>query len=259
MDGLAIGGQAVPKGEGAPFAPHHRWDRNFYLIFVGLIWLAMISGFGWDMAQKAGRGALSYPLIVHAHALVFVGWLALLTVQLFLIRRGDRETHKRLGLLALGMVPLMAILGPATVIIVDHQTFGQPHTLPPQFMSTQFTNVIGSSVLILCGILFRRDAAAHKRLMLMGTVALTEPGFSRLMANQLHGWLHDGFWQHMVTIYIGSLVLMVVFGAYDFITRKRLHPAYIAAVAWCVLNEAVASWLFYLPAWAAFTRHLIGH
>jgi len=259
MDGLAIDGRGVTGGGGVPFAPHHRWDRNFFLIFVGLIWLAMLTGFGLDMAQKAGRNALDYPLVVHLHALVFVGWLVLLTVQLFLIRRGEARLHRRLGVIALGLVPLMLILGPATVMTVDHQAFGQPHSLPPQFMSTQFTNVIGSSALILCGLAFRGDAAAHKRLMLMATVALTEPGFSRFLKVGLRSLLHEGFWPYIVETYIGSLVLMVLLGAYDFATRKRLHPAFVAAVAWCLCNEALSAWLFYQPWWIVFTRRLIGH
>lgn len=241
------------------FPPHHRWDRNFFLIFVALIWLVMISGFGLDMMRKAQRGGLDYPLIVHAHAVVFVGWLVLLSVQLFLIRRGDYRLHKRLGLLALAWVPLMLILGPATAIQVEHLQFGKPFALPPAFMSTQFTNVIGSSVLILCGIALRADAAAHKRLMLMSTVALTEPGFSRMLHVPLVALFHSGFWPYMVETYIGSLVLMAILGGYDLVTRRRLHPAFVAAVAWCVCNELTATWLFYLPAWGRFTRHLLGH
>ena len=40
--------------------------------------------------------------------------------------------------------------------------------------------VVGSIVLLTAGFLMRRNPAAHKRLMVMGTIALTEPGFSRI-------------------------------------------------------------------------------
>ena len=258
-DGLAMGGQGVAGRKAEPFPPHHPWDRNFFLVFVGLIWLAMITGFGLDMARDAAKHPLNYPLIVHFHAAVFVGWLVLLTVQLVLIRRGDYRLHMRLGWLALAMVVLMMILGPATVLYVDRVDYATLDPSAPPFMSTQFTNVIGSCVLILCGVALRKHAAAHKRLMLMGTVALTEPGFSRFLFEPLYGLFHDGVWPYMVETYVGSWGLMILFGAYDMMTRKRLHPAFGVAVIWCLANESLSAWLYYQPWWGTFTRHLIGH
>lgn len=258
-DGQAIDEQVLSGGRGEPFPPHHPWDRTFFLILVGLIWLVMFAGFGFDATQHIAKYGLDYAPIVHIHAAVFVGWLVLLTVQLFLVRKGNYRTHMRLGWLALALVPLMLILGPATAIYVDRLHYATLDPTTPPFMSTQFTNVIGASVLILCGLVLRKSAAVHKRLMLMGTVALTEPGFGRLIEDPLYHVFHDGFWPYMVETYIGTWGLMTLFAAYDLMTRKRLHPAFVAAVAWCLCNESVAAWLYYQPAWAVFTRHLLGH
>ena len=256
-DGAAIARQ--DEGGAEPFAPHHRWDRNFFLVLVGLIWLVMFAGFGFDATDHIAKHGLDYAPIVHIHAAVFVGWLVLLTVQLFLIRKGDYRTHMRLGWLALVLVPLMLVLGPATAISVDAAKYATLDPTTPSFMSTQFTNVIGSSVLILCGVLMRRHAAGHKRLMLMGTVALTEPGFGRLIEDPLYKVLHDGFWPYMFETYVGSWGLMLLLAGYDLVTRKRLHRAFVAAVLWCLANESLAAWLYYQPGWAVFTRHLLGH
>ena len=56
-------------------------DRNVVLLLVGLVWLAIGAGFGPDIATHILSRASPYPLIVHAHALAFVGWLVLLTGQ----------------------------------------------------------------------------------------------------------------------------------------------------------------------------------
>ena len=192
------------------------------------------------------------------HALAFLGWLMLFSVQILLIRRGSIRLHRRLGILALLLLPAMIVLGPATAIVMDAARYGPGNTSFP-FMSTQFTNVLASSVLILAGLWWRKSASAHKRLMLMGTLALTEPGLSRIYAGWLYDRLGEGFGPYLVETYSGGFVLMLGGGLYDLATRGRLHPAYVAAFAWCLANEVAAAWLYYLPWWADVTRHLVGH
>src|ERR1700743_3151782 len=82
----------------APFTPQHRSDRNFFLLLVGLTWLGIICGFGLDVIDHVRHSTYAYPLIVHVHALIFVGWLVLLTSQVLLIRRRRMDIHRRLGM-----------------------------------------------------------------------------------------------------------------------------------------------------------------
>ena len=41
----------------------------------------MLSGFGTDTFNHLSKYGLNYPLIVHFHAVAFVGYLTLFTVQ----------------------------------------------------------------------------------------------------------------------------------------------------------------------------------
>lgn len=244
---------------GIGFLRHHRWDRTAILVCVVLIWCAILTGFGWDMYQKAMSGkGLSYPLIVHAHAVSYGGWLVLLVAQVWLVRARNVALHRRLGMAVLLLWPLMLILGPAVAISVNT---ANPNIKPDwlSFMSTQFTNVLGATVLIAAGFLARGDASSHKRLMLMGTIAITEPGFSRVIAGPLYSLLGDGYWQYYVETYIGTLTLMLAFGGYDLATRGRLHPAWIAAFLWVLANEFTATWLYYQPFWLVWMKALTGH
>jgi hypothetical protein len=56
-------------------------DRNFVLLIVSLTWLGILGGFGLDVIEHVRHSTRAYPLIVHVHALLFVGWLVLLTMQ----------------------------------------------------------------------------------------------------------------------------------------------------------------------------------
>ena len=242
----------------AKFRPHHRRDRTGIAVLVFLVWLAIVAGFGIDVVRRAHSGDLSFPLIIHLHALAYTSWLLLLVAQVWLARTGKVAVHRRLGMLALLLIPLMLVMGPAAVI---SQVSSNPY-MPDRWiawMSVQFTNAFGSAVLLAIGYFKRRDAAAHKRLMLMGTIAVTEPGFSRIWAMALEARWGEGYLPFYFSTYIGTFILVLAVGAYDLATRRRLHPAYVGAALWIFANEALADWLFYQPFWLAWMKALTGH
>lgn len=243
---------------GAIFPAHHRRDRTMVVAVVCAVWLAMVTGFGIDMVRRAYLGALSFPLIIHLHALAYGAWLLLLAVQVVLVRTGQLALHRRLGLAALVLLPLMLVLGPAAVI---SQVASNPY-MPDRWiswMSVQFTNTLGCVVLLAAGFHLRRNAAAHKRLMLMGTIAVTEPGFGRIWEAPLTAWWGEGYLALYVSTYIGALILMLAVGFYDLATRGRLHPAYLGAFLWILANEVLAIWLFHQTFWLHWMKVLTGH
>lgn len=119
--------------------------------------------------------------------------------------------------------------------------------------------MVGSVILLALGLVLRRNAAAHKRLMLMGTVAITEPGFSRIWLSTLSARWGEGYLPFYFETYIGTLALVIAIGAYDLATRRRLHPAFVGAVLWIVANQVTATWLFYQPFWMAAAKQMTGH
>jgi hypothetical protein len=182
----------------------------------------------------------------------------LLATQVLLVRTGRVAVHRRLGFAALILIPAMVVLGPATA----YAGVAGNRWMPDKWiawLSVNYTNAVGSAVLLAAGFLMRRNPAAHKRLMIMGTIALTEPGFSRIWLSFLEGRLGQGYVPFYISTYIGTFLLVVAVGAYDLATRRRLHPAYIAAALWIFANEALATWLFYQPWWLASMKAMTGH
>lgn len=240
------------------FAAHHRHDRAMIAGVVLAIWLAIVLGFGMDIVRRSHIGALKFSLIVHLHVIAYAGWLALLAVQVWLVRTGRRAQHKRVGLAALVLLPAMLLLGPLTAY---YGVADNPY-MPDKWiawLSVNYTNAVGSVVLLTAGFFMRRNPSAHKRLMLMGTIALTEPGFSRIWLDPLSTRLGEGYLAFYFSTYIGTFVLVLAVGAYDLATRRRLHPAYVAAALWIFANEALATWLFYQPFWLAWMKAATGH
>lgn len=222
------------------------------------IWLAIVVGFAIDIVKRAHINALHFALIVHLHAIAYTGWLVLLAVQVWLVRTGRRVLHRRLGWTALLFFPAMLILGPATAY---YGVANNPY-IPDKWiswLSVNYTNAFGSIALLTAGFLVRHNPAAHKRLMVMGTIAVTEPGFSRIWMDFLEARVGDGYLGFYVSTYIGTALLVIAVGVYDFATRRRLHPAFIAAALWIFANEALADWLFHQHFWLVAMKEMTGH
>ena len=55
-------------------------------------------------------------------------------------------------------------------------------------------------------------------------------------------------------LYLGNDLLVLGLGAYDWITRRRLHPAYVAGVAWTLALQLTAASLLLSPGWLPADR-----
>ena len=123
------------------FPPRVGADRNAFLLFTTLVWVGVLSGFGTDSFNHVSKYGLDYPLIVHFHAVAFVGWLVLFTVQVALIRTARADIHRRLGIAGAVLAAMMVVLGPATALVVDAARFTATG-VTPEFLAVQFTDIL---------------------------------------------------------------------------------------------------------------------
>jgi hypothetical protein len=227
-------------------------------LFTALVWVGVLSGFGADSFNHLRKYGLDYPLIVHVHAVAFVGWLVLFTVQVALIRTGRADIHRRLGVAGAVLAAMMVVLGPATALVVAGGRFAATGQTP-EFLAVQFTDILAFTGLTAAGLLMRRIPVAHKRLMLLGLIYISDAGFSRFLNGALAAPLGNGAWGEIAGLYLGSDLLMFGLGVYDLSTRGRLHPAYMAGVVWTIALQFAALILLGNPTWKALSLHLIGH
>lgn len=239
------------------FAPFHRWDRNFFLLMVALIWLGILMGFVPEIIRHTQMNKPAYPLVVHIHALVFVGWLLLLTTQLLLIRSGRVDIHKRLGVAGMVLAPLMVVLGLATSIIVDYLHFPTPQGDAP-FLAIQLADLVNFGTLATAALLLRGTPSAHKRLIILATIFISDAGFARWWGGAIEHAVGDGFWQDWLQDYVSDFLLVAIFAAYDLITRGRLHSAFVAGAIFGLAVEVLAVWAYVSPWWKPVATHLIG-
>src|SRR6185503_3210039 len=100
------------------------------------------------------------------------------------------------------------------------------------FLAIQLTDILSLGALVSAAFALRNDSTAPKRLILLATLYISDAGFARLFGDSMHGLLGIGTWPFLEEAYLANDVLAVGIGAYDLSTRKRLHPAYVAGLAW---------------------------
>jgi uncharacterized membrane protein YozB (DUF420 family) len=242
---------------GSRFGVRPRNDRDAFLIFVAAVWIGVLSGFGTDSFHHIAAKGLDYPLIVHMHAVSFVSYLTLFTVQVVLVRNRRVDLHRRLGVAGAVLAGWMLIVGPATAIAVDAAQYASSGETP-EFLGVQLTDMLAFAVFTGAGLLRRRDAMAHKRLMLLGLFYISDAGFARFLNGFAAAPLGEGRLGEFVALYLGSDLLILAFGVYDLATRRRLHPAYLAGFGFVIANELLGQSLLHNAAWKAISLKLIG-
>lgn len=240
------------------FAPYHARDRAFFLVFAALAWIAVIMGFGPEVdGQLKGRAPFP-PLIVHVHAFIFVCWLVLFTAQIWLISKRRPDIHRRLGAIAVVLVPVMVVLGVATTIVSRRLRFEAGVTEMLAFMIVPLTDMILFPSFAVPGLLRRTDSAAHKRLMLLATTMLLPAAYGRWIGPWINIHWGDGFLGFMAQSYLGPDMLILAAMLYDRITRGRVHLVYWLALPWILAVQLITSAIYHWPGWMPLAERIVG-
>lgn len=242
-------GDALRQPSG--FDPQHPADAWFFPAILGAIWLILLGGFLPETFASLQPGGRAFPLIIHVHALVFFGWITFLTLQIGLVRTGNLAWHRRMGIVGAALAVAVVIAGPAAALTqhMSHQA-----RQPPQFLALQVGNIAVFAGMVTAALLLRRDPSAHKRLMLIGTIALIGAGFGRIV-RMVTG--EPPPWTLMPAVYIAGNVLLLLIALHDFRTRGRLHPVFLIAVGFFLTAQLAIGALLQSPAWAQMARQIV--
>lgn len=239
------------------FPVRHRWDAFAFPSFVLLIWIAVLMGFVPEVVDQVRTRNFNYPVLTHVHALAFIGWLVLLTVQTALIRSHNVRLHRRLGLAAAFMVPLMVVLGLTASVSMFRRLYA-PDFLPLT-LSMRIADMVSFGGAAVAGLALRKNPSAHKRLMLLATFCLSAAGFGRWWGDWMRERFGTGFLGRWSFDYPGVLMFILLLAGYDLATRGRFNRPYMVAAAAVVLIQLVGVFVRDLPGWKPVAMMLIGH
>jgi hypothetical protein len=231
-----------------------RFDNIFFSAMAVLILGTVFLGFAHSY-YLAGifRAPLPSP-IVHIHGAVMSCWILLFIVQISLVSAGRVDIHRRLGIAGFLLACMMVVLGvwAATEQLVRHAT----DPVGPAGIDAKFLYIIAlTDILIFATLIFfafrnRFSPAAHKRLILIGTIALTQAALGRWPVGFVHNASFLASWPLLSFLVQFAFLLPIV--GYDLWSTRRIQPATLWASVFLVFLQVIKFPLGFTPAWRAF-------
>ncbi|MFZ5793106.1 MAG: hypothetical protein ACRCS5_09610 [Sphingomonas sp.] len=217
--------------------PHSAVAKDDRFFFITSLIMAAIVVAGFSLMIVTGRSSFASPPIVHAHAVVFMGWVVLYVTQNALVARGSIALHRRLGWIGAGWIVAMVVLG--TIVTVRLVRLGHaPFFFPPAlFLVLNPVTILTFAALTTAAIVRRRQTEWHRRLHFSGMALLLGPAYGRLLPMPF--LIPYAYEVDVLAVLIFPIVGMV----FDLRRTGKVHPAWwwglAAIIGSTVLSEAI--------------------
>ena len=212
-------------------------DESFFV--RGAIAMALLVVVGFSTQLAMGRSSFASPPLVHAHAIVFMGWITLYVTQNVLVSRGLIDVHRKLGWIGAGWIVAMVALAFAVTIAMVRRGQVPFFFTPLQFLVFDPMTVLTFAGLTVAAIVMRRRTEWHRRLHFCGTALLMGPAFGRLLPLPL-------LTPYAFEATFAALMLFPLAGVIADVRRSgRVHPAWgygiAAMIGSTLLTEAIST------------------
>lgn len=240
------------ESSGRAWAP--RTDRGVYVVWIAAVAALILTGFASDIVRYLGERPAP-PLILHLHGFIYLTWLGLVAVQILLVEKGQVRLHRQLGWATVAVGAMLVPFGVVAALVDEARRIHQPDS-DPHFLALEFGDMIAFAALSVAGVVLRRDPAAHKRLMILSAVALSDAGCGRISTNLLKVTPTNPFaW--WLTYYWGIALILVAMICWDLWRHRRVHPSVAISAALLWAGQAIAATLYFTPAWKASMTVLV--
>ncbi|RPI63043.1 MAG: hypothetical protein EHM50_02945 [Lysobacterales bacterium] len=191
-------------------------------LYVGIAVLAIAIaavGFWPTYFSPLLAGGVDKPAIIHFHAAVFVGWLAIFLTQVALAATGRLALHMKLGRFAVGYGVLVIFAGLLAGIgmFVLRVRAGDVAAAQTAVLGP-LLDMLFFAPLFAAAVYYRRKPELHKRLMVVATTSLLVAAAVRM---PFLGQPRNMLLLH--SIWTAPILLAM---AHDFLRQRRVHPVY---------------------------------
>jgi hypothetical protein len=248
MASEALPVSSLPRTAGSRIV-NRKVERVFYAGMAILLCVVVFIGFSPTYFRA---GMVNAPLpapILHIHGAVFTLWMLLYLVQSALISARRVAWHRTLGTIAFCLPPLMIVLGVIAALNALHRKVSISPLDPSVSFAIPALGIVCFTIVIFASWRARRRPDAHKRLILLATIGLTEAAFGRFP------WVRFGLPPAAGAVTgLGILVLIVLL--YDLIALRRIHRSNLWAAPLTFVLGAFAVPIGMTPAWHTFAAFL---
>ena len=173
--------------------------------------------------------------IFYAHGAIFAAWYAVLAAQVALIRVKNVRLHRRLGWVGLGVGVLVIMAGTLAALRAANRPGGfiDVPVPPEQFLTIPLFSMALFALFLGLAVVWRGQAARHKRMILLASIALLGAPVARITS-----MLADGAPPMLdVFVYAAFVGLML---AWDIASERRPRPETLVGGGAIVVLNAVA-------------------
>jgi len=225
-------------------------DRVFFSAMTLLILVSVLYGFARTYFL-AGMVAAPLPnRLIHFHGAAFTLWIVLLIVQTALISARRVRVHMTLGMGGFGLAVAMVGLGVFAAADALRRGSGPLGLDAKSFFVIPMTDMFLFSVFIFFAYRAKKRPEAHKRLILIATIALIDAAVGRwpIAILQQHPPLQD-------VVPFGFLLMIVI---YDLFSLRRVSLTTVWASALLVVVHLTRVPLGMTAAWHSLADWVIG-
>jgi uncharacterized membrane protein YozB (DUF420 family) len=235
---------------------HVRWsaERRFFTFMTLAIFAAVYVGFARTFFLRPWFPEMA-PLVPPEpffilHGVVFTAWFVVLLVQPALVGMGRTDLHRAFGRIGAGVAASVVVVGAIGAFVAARRPGGfMGVPVPPQqFVLIPLVDMIVFSALVGIAFARRRDAQAHKRLMIVASIALIDAAIARWPGVIEHG---------PVAFFALADAFLLPLVIWDLKTRGRLHPATLWGGLLLIVSQPLRLWLMGTDAWQAFAHKVL--
>jgi hypothetical protein len=216
--------------------------RYFFVVMACLFPVLAVIGFTPSyMAMNSGGVKMHW--FAHVHGAIMSSWLLLFLVQAVLAAKGNLKFHRQLGVFSVG---LGAIVWLCMITASVRGRLAYYFPVEDFIWDILLVELYASSLFALFftwGILVRKNAAAHKRLLLLATIIIMTGAVDRIR-------FLPGVSSMLRFIYLDLLLIPLVI--YDFVSIKRIHKITIIGAACIIALQISITMAWGTPGWHKF-------
>lgn len=249
----------------------HAIDRWIFVAmatwFIALVLLGFIpDAIGMVAAANAGQRP-PLPVILHVHAVVMGSFLLLLLAQSVLMATGRCELHKKVGIAAFVLVPVLVVVGLMLAPTIYREFWNFARTAPAGLQPKLQGRLLALDDILLMqiriGILFPlfmgialaargKNAGLHKRMIFLAT-AMPMPA----AIDRMH-WLPNTIPASAVGTDLYILAAVSPLFIWDVVRNRRVHEAYWIWLGISLPFCLVVYSLWNTPWWFATAPKIMG-
>jgi hypothetical protein len=224
-------------------------DSVFYTSMAAAMAVTVFVGFAPTFFLKLFTASPPLSPLLHVHGAAFATWYALFFAQTRFIVTDRPDLHRRLGLAGFGLAIAMVVLGVAAAVMAIRNNHTPPGLDPRSFLVLPFFGITVFAVLTAAGFVMRKRET-HKRLMLLASIAMLDAAIARIPGVFAVGGPLASF--GLQDLFVIACI------AYDFSTRRRVHPAYLFGGLFILAMQPLRIIVSQQPWWLAFGDWLKG-